>query len=361
MEVSQNAKILAVDDDKIIGAVLKKILVTEGYDVVVAQSGEEGLEKAMHVDPDLILLDVVLPGQSGIDVCKRLRMEKNTRETPILMVTSLNSPEDVVQGLRAGANDYVSKPFNADELRARVATQLRNRKVLSRMVQIEKALSLGRITAGLCHEINNPLHVVMGRMEMLMRQPLDEKQKRHAELALENCRRIQKLIKAMREYAEPVVHSKDAVNLNTIIESAVSIASLTWGEKKIDLEKNLLEPAPAVIADREKLQQVFINLITNAEQVMPNGGVLQLTTRISEENPNQVVATVSDTGKGIAKENLEKIFDPFFTTKENWTSPGLGLSVARRIVEELEGRIEAASEEGRGATLIVTLPMAPSS
>src|SRR5205823_5170652 len=127
------------------------------------------------------------------------------------------------------------------ELRARVATQLRNRKVLSRMVQIEKALSLGRITAGLCHEINNPLHVVMGRMEMLLRLNLEDKQKRHAELAMENCRRIQKLIKAMREYAEPVVHAKDACNLNTIIESAISIASLTWGEKNIELRKNLME------------------------------------------------------------------------------------------------------------------------
>jgi len=350
------ARILAVDDDKIISKALEKLLQHEGYEVILASDGESGLRRAREDDPDLILLDVVMPGKSGIEVCEELRRDRRTREKPILMLTSLKSPQDVVLGLRAGANDYVSKPFNAEELRARIATQLRNQRVLQRMVQIEKALSLGRITASLCHEINNPLHVVMGRLEMLLRQELDEKQTRYAQLALENARRIQKLIKYMREYAEPSVHSKDACDINDIIESAISIASLTWGKKEIQLEKEFGKDIPPVIGDREKLQQVFINLITNAEQVMPDGG--QLTLRTSAGPDRTIQASVTDSGKGIPKENLERVFDPFFTTKENWTSPGLGLSVARRIIEELEGTIAISSEEGKGATVEISLPMA---
>ena len=349
-------KILVVDDDPIQRGVVKKELEKEGYEIRAAPDGKQGMELAWEWRPDLILLDVILPGLQGTEVCQLLKDHPKTRHIPILMLTSLDRPEDVAQGLSAGASDYICKPFNAIELRARVATHLRTSRIMGEMVDLEKHISLGRLTAGLCHEVNNPLTVVLGQLELLKSLVKETRQEKCVRMAFESARRIQNLVKGMRDYSEPLFRPKQECHINQLVENAVAIASLGWAGRPIEVETKLVDGLPPTMGDHDKLLQVFINILTNASQVMPNGGKIVVQTGSLDGKGRWLVTAVTDTGKGIPLANIARIFDPFWTTKENWTSPGLGLSVGRRIVEEHQGRIEVESEEGKGATFRVILP-----
>lgn len=354
--MSDKAKILIVDDDAVMRQVLRRDLEKEGYQVSTLEDARTLPERLREFSPDLLLLDVILPGVTGTEACRNLRMDRQFRDLPVIMLTALSRPTDVVSGLESGANDYIAKPVNGDELRARVATHLRHSRMARELVSVEKQLSLGRLTAGLCHEVNNPLTVVLGQLELLGNLLSDDKHKRYAKLAHESAKRIQKLVKAMRDYSEPVIHAWKECDINGVVENAISIASLAWSSGgTIQLERRLCEDLPNVLGDQEKLQQVFINFLMNASQVMAGGGTIVASTGVKD---GQVFAAITDTGRGIAKAHLDRIFDPFWTTKDNWNSPGLGLSVARRIVEEHNGRIEVVSEEGKGSTFSVILPEA---
>lgn len=354
-EVSK-PRILVVDDDVVIREILKKELVGQGYEVRDLSDGRQAFSTAADWHPDLILLDVILPGIKGTQVCEGLHSHSSTRHIPVVMLTSLDRPTDVVAGLEAGAVDYICKPFNALELRARVATHLRTSRMLREMVDLEKHLSLGRLTSGLCHEVNNPLTVVMGQLEMLGNEIKDPRHAKFVRLAYESSRRIQRLVQGLREYAEPLVRQRESCDINAVVEKAISIAALGWARNPVQLEARLGNGLPHVSGDPEKLQQVFINILTNAHQVMPEGGTIVAETGLVHTSTDWVFTRITDTGKGISEVNISRIFDPFWTTKENWQSPGLGLSVARRIVDEHQGQIEVESKEGEGSTFKVLLP-----
>lgn len=353
------ARILVVDDDAVIREVLKKELDLQGYEVRELADGRQAFSVAAEWRPDVILLDVILPGIKGTQVCAGLRGHPSTRQIPVIMLTSLDRPTDIVAGLEAGANDYICKPFNNLELRARIATHLRTSRILREMVDMEKHLSLGRLTSGLCHEVNNPLTVVMGQLEMMGIEIKDARHAKFIRLAYESARRIQRLVQGLREYAEPLVRAREECDINAVVEKAISIASLGWSRNPLQLEAHLRSGLPRVAGDPEGLQQVFINILTNAHQVMPDGGTIVTETGLVRTDTDWVFTRITDTGKGIPENNLGRIFDPFWTTKENWQSPGLGLSVARRIVDEHHGQIQVESKVGEGSTFRILLPPAP--
>ena len=361
-------RIMVVDDDNVIREILKKELDLQGYEVRDLADGRQAFSMAAEWRPDLILLDVILPGIKGTQICEGLRSHDSTRHIPVIMLTSLDRPTDIVAGLEAGAVDYICKPFNALELRARIATHIRTSRLIRQMVDLEKHLSLGRLTSGLCHEVNNPLTVVMGQLEMLGNEIKEPRPAKMVRLAYESSRRIQRLVQGLREYADPLVRSREACDINAVVEKAISIAALGWSRNPIQLEARLTSGLPRVSGDPEKLQQVFINILTNAHQVMPSGGVIVAETGLVHTSfgsqsigtpsagADWVFTRITDTGKGISEVNIPRIFDPFWTTKENWQSPGLGLSVARRIVDEHHGQIQVESKEGEGSTFKVLLP-----
>lgn len=351
------ARILIIDDDRLMREILSRTLRKQGYSVVTTTSGDEGLA-SLEKDPyDLVLCDVIMPGMDGIEVCRRLRARAAFRSLPIILLTALSKVEDVVRGLEAGANDYLGKPFHEAELLARIVAHLIHRRVREETVSLEKHLSLGRLTGGLCHEINNPLTVVLGHIEMLLMDETHPRKRRLMTLASENAKRIQRLVQLMRQYAEPVVHERVPCDLNRVIQNALSIASLGWSSSKVRLQCQFTTPLPSVLADEERLQQVFLNLLVNAHQFSPPDGEVLLSTAVANLTGEWVWGEVSDRGKGIPRENIGRIFDPFWTTKDNWQSPGLGLAVARRIVEEHQGRIEVESAPGQGARFRVLLPV----
>ncbi len=233
------------------------------------------------------------------------------------------------------------------------------------MARTEKLASIGTLASGVAHEINNPLGIMLGFTEMLLDQtPKDSKQYemlKTIERQGLNCKRI---VENLMSFARTPVKSQDSSDLNRELENLLKLVQNTLLVKKVELETHLAPNLPRVRGDAGELQQVFLNLITNAIGAMPEGGKLTITTRMHPQT-GQVEAIVADTGTGIPKQYVDRIFDPFFTTKQQGEGTGLGLSVTHAIVEKNGGSIRfetrTAQDPGSGptgTTFYVTLPPA---
>jgi len=205
----------------------------------------------------------------------------------------------------------------------------------------QRLASIGTLTAGVTHEIRNPLTVIRAETERLANQDRDlEYLKQHRELVLRHVDRITGIVQRMLGLAKVKEHREVEINLNEIIESTLELFPIS----RIKMVKNL-QPVPMIKGDSEEMQEVFVNLIQNALEAMPNGGTLTLSTYTEE---HRIVIEISDTGKGIPEELRERIFDPFFSTRHEGV--GLGLSIVYRIVREHGGDIKVTSEPGKGST-----------
>jgi two-component system NtrC family sensor kinase len=244
------------------------------------------------------------------------------------------------------------------ELEARVVERTEALKqAQAQLVQAQKLAALGQLGAGVAHEINNPLGGVIGHVQLLLAERApdasDYEALKHIE---EGARRasevVQNLLRFSVQRKEPV---RTAVDLNKLVRDTLSLTESLVREQKIDLVFDLAADKPRARADAGQLAQVLLNLVANARTAMPSGGKLRIATRKAD---GEAALTVEDSGKGIAPELKERIFEPFFTTKDEWSNVGLGLSVSYRIVAEHGGRIDVASEVGRGAAFTVYLPTA---
>jgi len=231
------------------------------------------------------------------------------------------------------------------------------------MARTEKLASIGTLASGVAHEINNPVGIMLGFTELLLDQvPQDSKQYemlRTIERQGLNCKRI---VQNLMSFARTPAKSGDYTDLNQELQNLLKLVQNTLLVKKVELETHLAPNLPRVRGDTGELQQVFLNLITNAIAAMPEGGCLTVSTRFNPQN-NQVEAMVADTGTGISKEYVERIFDPFFTTKQQGEGTGLGLSVSHAIVEKYGGTIRFETRSAKdagggptGTTFYVTLP-----
>ncbi|MBW1997541.1 MAG: cache domain-containing protein [Deltaproteobacteria bacterium] len=224
------------------------------------------------------------------------------------------------------------------------------------MMRSEKLSSIGRLAAGIAHEINNPLTSVLTFSSLLLRKAPDD-QKERLGIIVQETTRCREIVKNLLNFARQSEPKKELSNLNQIIEAAFSLIKnqLYVNERRIDVVKELA-CLPEIHIDPNQMLEVFVNIMINAVDAMPEGGTLRVTTGVSEDGAF-VEARVSDTGIGIPEENINDIFDPFFTTKEAGKGTGLGLAVAYGIVERHKGRIDVESEVNKGTTFIIKLPV----
>jgi signal transduction histidine kinase len=242
------------------------------------------------------------------------------------------------------------------ELEARVEARTKELKeAQAQLVQAQKLAALGQLGAGVAHEINNPLGGVIGHVQLL----LADKTAEHAdyedlrcidEAAKRASQVVQNLLRFSVQHQQPVATS---VDLNKVVKDTLSLTQTMLQEQKIALQLELDPTTPKLRGDAGQVAQVLLNLAANARTAMPSGGTLKVATRARE---GEVLMTVADTGRGIDPAIKDRIFEPFFTTKDDWSNVGLGLSVSFRIVEEHGGRIDVASEVGRGSTFTVHFP-----
>ena len=230
----------------------------------------------------------------------------------------------------------------------------------AQLIQAEKLTSLGQMAASIAHEVNNPLAGVLVYTQLLAKKiggdtlskevALDYLSKMETELT-----RSSKLIRNLLDFSRQSTPSLRGVNANEVIDRAFNLIAHSAQMQNVEVIKDLSPTLPEVMADFDQLQQVCTNLILNAIQAMPDGG--RLTLRTSLDSNDQVKIEVADTGIGISQENLQKLFTPFFTTKKEVKGVGLGLAVSYGIIQRHKGRIEVQSEEGKGSTFTIYLPV----
>lgn len=224
------------------------------------------------------------------------------------------------------------------------------------LIQSEKLASIGRVVAGIVHELNTPLVTMAGYMKLLMRAGFDKDVKGHLELVDRQAERCRKIVRDLLTYARWDKPKFKPVDLCRLIETTLAGMPVEFHRETIRLIKEYPEPSPVLEADSDQLQHVFSNLLVNAWQAFDEIHSLKQIKIAVIPNKDTVRVFFTDTGPGIAKENLDKIFEPFFTTKSSRKGTGLGLSLVYAIVQMHGGKITVQSEAGKGAVFVVELP-----
>jgi len=221
------------------------------------------------------------------------------------------------------------------------------------LTRTEKLAAMGTLSAGVAHEVNNPLASISSLIQMMQRKELDDDTKEKLKLISTQISRITQVTKDMMDFARVRPAAKILIEINEIIEKSLRLASFDKSFQKLELIKDFEENLPEILADSDQLQQVFLNLLLNARDAMPSGGELLIETAQTE---NEIFIEISDSGIGIDKKDLKKIFDPFFTTKSAGNGTGLGLAVCYGIITAHGGKIEASLNESGGTTFTIILP-----
>jgi two-component system sensor histidine kinase/response regulator len=349
--VERQSKILIVDDSEDTVELLKKRFHSEGYDTGEAYNGEEGLQKVGEYNPDLIVLDVMMPKMDGYEVCRRLKGDENTKYIPILMLTAKGEVEHKVKGLDIGADDYMSKPFDYKELSARIRSLLSMKAAHEKKVEEEKSGALEQMMDQVAHEIRNPLTAIGGfARKVFGRLPEGDPNKKYMEMIIEDVAVLEGMIKQLIELKTMAVAYKEPTNINDVIRESLEVFSQEFGQKTIHVETELPDNLPMIAADGKLLKRAFCNVIKNSIEAMETGAKeLRIVTSSSGGG---LEVRISDTGVGISGDKIKAIFDPMVTSKIY--GPGLGLTFAQKIIQDHKGTIRVESDPGKGTTVAIT-------
>ncbi|UCF70484.1 MAG: HAMP domain-containing protein, partial [candidate division WOR-3 bacterium] len=223
------------------------------------------------------------------------------------------------------------------------------------LIQSEKLASLGKLAAGVAHEINNPLTSILLNSHLLLERSSDEGNKENLQLIIDETARCGTIVSGLLEFARQTPPEKTPVDINKIIESTLLIMETQALVHKVRFVREFADGLSDIMVDVNKVKQVFTNIVMNAMEAMSHGGSLTIRTHLSEER-DSIEIEFEDTGKGIPDEYLKKIFDPFFSTKGAKGS-GLGLAISYGIIQQHNGRIDVRSEVGKGTSITISLPL----
>ena len=229
------------------------------------------------------------------------------------------------------------------------------KQIQASLIQTEKLTALGCLAASLAHEINNPLQALRSGLRLLVNRPLEEeKRQRYLEIASREVERVIAIVERVLNFYRPSAEQRELTAINEVVDETLALAGKRLQHGRVVVRRELAAGLPPVEAVGDQLKQVFLNIVLNALEAMPDGGELTVKTGW-EQTRQEVWIAFTDTGEGIPPENLSRIFEPFYTTRLKGT--GLGLSISHGIVERHGGRIEVESEVGRGSTFTVWLPV----
>ena len=382
---SHPSSVLVVDDLPDNLRLLAGILKEQGYKARPVPNGRLALRAARNDPPDLILLDVDMPGMNGLEVCRKLKADDRTRDIPVIFVSAFGNTADVVRGLNAGGIDYVGKPFQAEEILARVRTHLSlrslQRQLAERNTQLqEQAEALVRANAELAraarlkdeflasmsHELRTPLNAILGMSEVLcdgVYGPLNGKQLKSIRTIEESGRHLLDLINDILDVAKIEASEEELelapVSVEVVCEASLGLIKQNAHKKQLKVSSALDSAATVLRADERRLKQILVNLLTNAVKFTPEGGSIGLEVAGDAER-GAVHFTVWDTGIGIAAEDMERLFQPFVQLdsglSREHTGTGLGLSLVQRLTEMHGGGVSLESEVGKGSRFTVSLP-----
>lgn len=413
-EEKKHLSILIADDEEIIRSFLEDNFKELGHDVTTVNNGLEAIDKINNNIFDVVFTDIKMPGATGIQVLKHTK--EVSVDTEVIVVTGYASVENAADTIHFGAYDYITKPFdqasNLEGLLNRITAsielkrqnkrlmaelQQRNRELKKNVSDLADALeevkskqkaliradrmaSLGVLAAGVAHEINNPTTFIRGNLQTLIKfwdtlkqhiseesdDPNDNEIKKIKYIKEEfpllikdmmtGTERISKIVSGLRTFVHPGEQEDFAMaDIHICIEDALTLVHSQL-KNNIEITRKYQNKIPKLFIASQKMTQVFVNLLVNAAHAMENvkKGSLIIETYI--DGPSFSI-NIKDSGKGISPQYIDKIFDPFFTTKPAGKGTGLGLSIIHGIIKEHNGKITVSSEEGKGTTFTVILPL----
>jgi signal transduction histidine kinase len=367
---SAGSCVLVVDDIARNLQVVGTLLRNAGYAIMPATSGAKALEGVRVQLPDLILLDLMMPEMDGLEVCRRLKADPLTQSIPVIFLTASNEMEHLVKGFEMGAVDYVTKPFNPPELLARVRTHLELKHARDTILRYGQELSRlneekNEFMGIAAHDLRNPLSAIKGYSEMMIEDAqalphleLEENGRRVLETAARMAEMVQNLLDANRiERGEMQLHLAPA-DLAAAVAAVIETHRPRAAAKQQTIHWESDAGALLVSADSTVLTQVIENLVSNAVKYSPPGA--KIFVRLKSQ-PQSVRLEVQDEGPGLSAEDQKKLFGKFARLSAKPTggehSTGLGLSIVKKMVEAMNGKVWCESELGRGATFIVEFPI----
>ena len=406
---------------------LKKMLSRNGFAVTAAPDGEQAWNALTQAGlrPLMIITDIQMPRMDGYELCRRVKGDTALCEIPVMLLTSLSAPQDIIHGLECGADNFLVKPCEEALLMGRIRTMLANcalkrgtadhggiavefggqryvidasrRQILNlllstyetavktndelivahnelkaaqaQLIEAEKLQSVGRLAAGVAHEVRNPLAIMEMGVSFLTGQKIGEAQEMVLKEMSEAVGRANGVIAGLMDLSPRELGMHDG-DIHEVLELALKALEGELVRGKVEATREFGAPEFRLRLDSGKIEQVFINVFSNAIQAMPGGGRIVIRTRARNlgrqevafdagdrsgvrfrEGDRVIEVVVEDTGTGIAHEHLDKLFEPFFSTKPTGKGMGLGLTVARKLVELHDGTIAVGNREGGGVAV----------
>lgn len=362
MKTNTKPLILIVDDNPQNIQVLGNILYEKGYNISISNSGEHALQSTYIHPPDLILLDIQMPLMDGFEVCKTLKSNTKTNEIPVIFLTAASEMENVLKGFELGAVDYITKPFNASELTARVATHIELKFARQKLAEINTTKD--KFFSIISHDLKSPAFA----SKYLLKQMLNNFSRFSSKEIMDN---LNDLHAASENYYELLgnllLWSKSqwgvltfnpvGLNLKSIVEKKITHIISAAKNKNIKIETTINSNF-YVFADEMMLNTVIINLLSNAIKFTNNNGLVEVNAKIKDNN---IEVSVKDTGPGINESDLNKLFSIDFdfsyvgTNKEEGN--GLGLILCKEFIVRNKGEIFVESTIDQGSTFIFSLPL----
>jgi len=385
----QKATIVVIDDDQHILDLVSLLLSRRGYRVITSQSPLEGIKYIEHNSPELVLLDYMMPEMDGLAALQEIRCR--FPNSSVIMFTGKGNEEIAVNLMKAGASEYIAKPFNNHNLLERLENVLRIRsielhnkmlqqeqarlleeieawnrdlqervrektealhKAQTEITQSEKLAALGYLSAGMAHDIRNPLNSISLFIQLMRQSNDDPEQREYQDKILKEIDRIDLIIRNLLDVSHRTRTIVGDVQITNVIETALDYFSPQIESGNIHVIRNYDSHIPLIKADPVELEQIFTNLFLNALDEIKNSGILILNVT---GNDNQVTIRVTDNGPGIPPEILPRIFEPFVSSKARGT--GMGLPVVKRIVTMYHGTIQVESTSSEGTVFRLEFPV----
>lgn len=365
---------ILVIDDELGPRESLRILLKDTYLVFLAKDGDEGISMLRKHHFDVVILDLRMPGKSGLETLEAIR--QFNQDIPVIILTGYGTLESAQKAVHLNIFEFVSKPFDVNEMKEIVKRavdksriihstklimnqlQKLNTELEDKISELEKFALVGKLSAEMLHEINNPLTVILGYVQILLHEITNKKQApmeeigkylKFVESEVKRCQTIARSFLDVSKKASRFV----PININMILENMVLFFKDNPIAKNINFSCKFTSDLPLILGSSEQIQQVFINLFMNAIEAMDSKGTISIETK---HQSGRVIISISDTGRGMPPEIVEKIFKPFFTTKSE-KSTGIGLTISKKIIESHKGDISVESTPGQGTTFTISFPI----